>query len=158
MVAGLGRLRDGRERRRQARRSAASLAPAAVAPITEPGFVPEQLLEIDQRLDEVALQERARLAVRSQSVVEELRAHPRDVLGGSVDREHGRGRVRFADRDVVLVTEDIEELRTVVESAQVLPTALHTARSNGTGPSVLVFSVQDWTVVIAADPVLSVDR
>ena len=150
-----------RGRRKPARRSStpsAAVAPVTVAPVTEPGFVPEQLLEIDQRLDEVAVQERARLAVRSQSVIEELRAHPRDVLGGSVDREHGSARVRFADRDVVLVTEDIEELRTVVESAQVLPTALHTARSNGTGPSVLVFSVQDWTVVIAADPVLSVDR
>ncbi|HEX6755697.1 MAG TPA: hypothetical protein VF109_07095 [Mycobacteriales bacterium] len=159
MSAGLGW--NKRARRKPARRSSApsaAVAPVTVAPVTEPGFVPEQLLEIDQRLDEVAVQERARLAVRSQSVIEELRAHPRDVLGGSVDREHGSARVRFADRDVVLVTEDIEELRTVVESAQVLPTALHTARSSGTGPSVLVFSVQDWTVVIAADPVLSVDR
>jgi hypothetical protein len=158
VVAGLGRLRDGRERRRRARRSAAAPAPAAVAPVTQPGFVPEQLLEIDLRLDEVAVAERARLSTRSRSVVDELRAHPRDVLGGFVDLERGNARVRFADRDVVLVTEDIEELRTVVESATVLPTALNTARSSGTGPSVLVFSVQDWTVVIAADPVLSVDR
>ena len=72
--------------------------------------------------------------------------------------ERGSARIRFADRDVVLVSEDIRELRTVVEAAPLLPTSLATARSWAHGPSVLVFSVQDWTVVIAADPVLPVDR
>lgn len=167
MLAGLGRFRFELGRRRTARRSSPLGTPPApvvepvvgpvVGPVVEPGFVPEQLLELDQRLTEVAVQERARLATVSDSVVAELREHPRDVLGGSVDREGRSARIRFADRDVVLVSDDIEELRTVVEAAPLLPTALHTARSGRDG-SVLVFSVQDWTVVIAADPVLPVDR
>jgi hypothetical protein len=133
-----------------------SIEPVSVEP-TERGFVPEQLHELDQRMTEVAVEERARLATLSDTVVAELRAHPRDVLGGTVDPQGGSARIRFADRDVVLVSEDIAELRTVVEAAPLLPTALHTARTSAAG-SVLVFSVQDWTVVIAAHPVLPVDR
>ena len=123
-------------------------------PPTSGGLLPDDLLEMSLRLDVVALQERAALASVSAEVIEELTACRREVLGGAVDSERGCARLALEGFTLVVASADLPELRAIIGATGLMPVDLASVRTSPNGPTMLVFDVGDWTVVVAGDVLL----